>query len=97
MAKEINYAYWTDFHVTPNLEVKEITEQGIISAYKIFVIIDYELRNGGAAPIGKATREHFSDMSAEMRTVDEVTAWVNNELKVKIANDKLELAGYESN
>ena len=94
MAKEINGAFWTNINVTPNLEVKEVTAQGVISVYKIFVIINYDLKNGGILPIGKAVREHFSDASETMRTVAQVTEWINTDLQVKIANDKLELAGY---
>ena len=87
MTKQINYAYWTDFLITPNC----ISDAG----YKIHLIINYELKNGGTAPIGKATREHFSDMSAEMRSVVEVQEWLNFNLKSLTDSDKLELAGYE--
>jgi hypothetical protein len=90
MTKEINYAYWTNLFIVPNEACYEE-----VAGYKIHLIINYELKNGGTAPIGKATREHFSDMSAEMRSVVEVQEWLNSNLKNLTDSDKLELAGYE--
>jgi len=97
MAKQINGAFWSNLIIIPNLETREPENGTLTTRYKISVTVNYDLKNGGAVPLGRTLREHLSEPSETMRTVQEVTAWLNTNLPEFVAADKLDLAGYQSN
>lgn len=99
----VEYAYASDLNIRTNVEYQErvVDDDGVdrgstVTKYRHIFSLLYILKDADGIELSRTRTTHELTDLEEMDTVAQWTAKLNDNLEAWIAEDKLELSGYES-